>query len=123
VPFILDGAHNAEAALALAQTLRAISPHKFVLLTGMVSGHEPESFYRPLLPLIAQAEVAPIDFHRAIPAGELAGRLRRLGLHTRPHESVAAAVEAASAEGLPVLVTGSFYLVGEVGRLIGADRA
>jgi dihydrofolate synthase/folylpolyglutamate synthase len=119
--FIVDGAHNGPAAEVLAATLRAhLGDRAAVLVTGMVQGHEPESFYRPLEPWLERVVVAPIDFHRAVPPAELAARL---GPHARVAASVPEAISRAveaSAPGQAIVVTGSFYLAGEVLSALGA---
>lgn len=122
--FILDGAHNAEAAAVLAESVREIllTGEEVVLLTGMLSGHDPASFYAPLMPLVSAVHVSPIDFHRAIKPLEVANALRTATCPVEAHQSVQQAIEAAVASSSPndlILVTGSFYLVGEVGRELG----
>ncbi len=117
--WVLDGAHNGEAAEVLAETLRAELPGaRFTLITGMVRGHEPTRFYTPLVPLVDRAIVVPIDFHRAFPVEELAELMKGV-LIVEPSTSVDDAVERACLGENPILVTGSFYLVGEVGRRLG----
>ncbi len=121
---VLDGAHNAEAAVELAETMRSAFPGRScVLLTGMVAGHDVERFYRPLAGLATAVHVSPIEFNRARPSSEIAGVLRVLGMESVAHDSASGALEAAlqdgEREGL-LLVTGSFYLVGKIGNLLRA---
>jgi dihydrofolate synthase/folylpolyglutamate synthase len=120
--WVLDGAHNGEAAQVLADTLRAELPGlRFTLLSGMVRGHDPARFYAPLAPLIDRAVAVPIDFHRAYPVAELA-ELASGALEMELTSSIDEAIERALRDSNPVLVTGSFYLVGEVGRRLGLPR-
>lgn len=119
---ILDGAHNLDSAQALADTLRAERPGaKVVMLTGMLTGHEPEPFYSQFSGLVEEVVVAPIDFHRSREPDELAAELppvfRRVASRTDLSEALSLAVERCQQDGT-LLVTGSFYLVGEVGRLL-----
>lgn len=126
--WILDGAHNEEAARVLRETLTAEHPERrFTLITNMVGGHEPADFFRELDGVIERIIVAPIDFHRATAVSEMAGVLRGLfpSLPVREACTVEGAIEAAREAGAPVLVTGSFYLVGDIGRalaMVGAQR-
>ncbi|HLK14658.1 MAG TPA: cyanophycin synthetase [Fimbriimonadaceae bacterium] len=118
---ILDGAHNADSARALAATLRAESGsgRKVVLLSNMLLGHEPEAFYEPLVPLVSGAVVPPVEFHRRRAPAETAALLRGLGLEAEVAPSVPAALDRCAelaGPGGTILVTGSFYLVGEVAR-------
>jgi dihydrofolate synthase / folylpolyglutamate synthase len=128
---ILDGAHNTEAAAVLAESLvqhlwtmptsDVKARVKVVALVGMVSGHDPEGFARELAPHVDEVHLTPIDFRRTLAPDELAP-VWRDRVPTRLHESVASAWsearESAGPDGI-VLVTGSFYLLGEFGEQFG----
>lgn len=118
--FILDGAHNADAAHVLAESLRlaGFGDHTLTLLTGMLEGHEAKSFYHELKRMVKDARIVPIDFHRSRKSKELAQEIAPLFPLVRSSDSLEEALEAAARGGRPVLVTGSFYLVGEVLRLL-----
>lgn len=124
--FVLDGAHNWEASLALAIDLESDPEIRepVVLITAMLQGHDIDPFYRPLAPRVERAFVPPVDFHRSRDPQDLSSAIRQSIPQTRPCRSVSEAVQyalAACRPGQTIVVTGSFYLVGEVGRLIGAD--
>ena len=89
------------------------------MVTGMVAGHDPGSFFRWFESLVDEAFVVPIDAPRSLPTQDTAEILRRHVPSVRTVESAATgidqAVEAAGDSDI-VLVTGSFYLVGQVGR-------
>jgi dihydrofolate synthase / folylpolyglutamate synthase len=126
--FLMDGAHNPDAARVLVEGLREIadSGQTIILVTGMVAGHDPKDFYRELAPYVHSAHLVPINFHRALTTDEIANALTDLGIENRRHKTLRKGLDAAKAEagsdGL-ILVTGSFYLVGEVGRALDvADR-
>ena len=92
-----------------------------VLLTGMVAGHDPSKFYEPLAHLVEKAHVAPIQFHRALPPQDVALELRDQVASVETHASVPDALAAAARDaqsGAVILVTGSFYLVGEAARFM-----
>lgn len=111
--FILDGAHNAESAQQLRLSLdQHYQGERFTLLTGMVDGHDPEGVMAPLRDRVAQTYVAPIDFYRALPPKKLAPYCPA----PTPCTTVAEAIEGALSHKEKVLVTGSFYLVGDVLR-------
>ena len=123
--WLLDGAHNRESALALAESL-ASEKRNIVLLTGMVLGHDPEAFYRALADLSDTAIFTPIDFHRTQSPDKLAevasGMFNETLACPTLDAAMLAAIERTTEQDL-IVVTGSFYLVGEVGRLIGlGDR-
>ncbi len=125
VPMILDGAHNEPSAQVLAASLREAGYQGLTLLTGMLNGHEPREFYAPLWPLIKRVHIAPIDFFRARHVDELAAELHEALVHAErgpqrivAHARLEQALNAALAHGDPVLVTGSFYLLGDVGQAL-----
>jgi dihydrofolate synthase/folylpolyglutamate synthase len=122
--FILDGAHNPQAAEILVEILRSegFAEKSLVLLTSMVNGHESEAFYRALAPMVKQAVVGPIDFHRAQPPEKVADAANRAGIPASwfPTLDGAIAEATALAEGDPVLVAGSFYFLGDVGNRLVA---
>lgn len=125
VEFLFDGAHNEDAAKALALSLAANYPkdHRFVLVTNMVAGHDPVKFYSPLAPYIQSAHVVPIDFHRALTPEQTKAALDPLMPCVTAYDSVQDGLWEAVADsknGRSVLVTGSFYLVGEVRRALRA---
>lgn len=117
--YILDGAHNAESAELLRLTLDQHYPgRRFTLITGMVDGHDPEGVQAPIRERVARTYVAPIDFYRALPPEGLAAYVH----NGTACESVAEAITAAESHDEIILVTGSFYLVGDVLRtLAGRD--
>jgi len=113
---ILDGAHNTESMEALAETLAAEYPgQRFAAVFGMLEGHDPGPVARAVERFAEEVHLSPIDFRRTRQPEELAPYF-----HVRAiaHEEPMAAFESALASGLPVVVTGSFYLVGEVGRAL-----
>ncbi len=128
---ILDGAHNADAAAVLKESLSQYfwsrsesdvkSKPQVIMLTGMVSGHDAVSFYAPLAGTVSSAHIVPIDFHRAVSPNEIAAQISSL-ISSTAHSSIAEGLDIALKECGPedvIVVTGSFYLVGEVARFIG----
>lgn len=114
---ILDGAHNADAAQVLIKTLDQTYPGRsLVLVTNMLTGHEFDTFYDGLVERTRSVHVVPIDFIRARPVEETTQALADLFGEIHPHATVAQGIAAALSDARPdeiVLVTGSFYLVGE----------
>jgi dihydrofolate synthase/folylpolyglutamate synthase len=119
---ILDGAHNEQAARVLAESLEAaLDGCPCVLVTNMIRGHEPEAFYRELYGRVSNAHVVPIDFHRAYPPEETCRVLGELGIPAVAHSDLSSGLAAAARDAgnsAAVLVTGSFYLVGEALRIL-----
>ncbi|MCC6402426.1 MAG: bifunctional folylpolyglutamate synthase/dihydrofolate synthase [Fimbriimonadaceae bacterium] len=114
--WILDGAHNEDAARMLAASL----PEPLDVIVGMLEGHDVRAFGRALGPRVRRAFVVPIAWHRSRDARELAGELAECGWEAIPCTSIADAFARLDGTQGTVLVTGSFYLVGEVGRFLSA---
>lgn len=114
-PLLLDGAHNPEAARALAHYLRPLGP--FVLLFGVMRDKNAAGLARVLFPLAREVVLTRPPLARAAPPGRvarLAGRwARRLLSVPTPGHALALARRRARGVG-PVVVAGSLYLVGDV---------
>jgi dihydrofolate synthase/folylpolyglutamate synthase len=115
---LLDAAHNAEGAAALARALGEVAPgRRIVLVTSIVSDKDPEAILAALAPA-AQAVVATrSDNPRALSPDALATVARRhfgeVAVDAEPRAALAEARRRASAGGL-VVVCGSMFLVGEL---------
>jgi dihydrofolate synthase/folylpolyglutamate synthase len=123
---ILDGAHNADSVKVLVKSLESqIGDQKLILVTNMLSGHESNDFYAHLSNRIKRAHVVPVDFHRATPVPVMGEKLRAVFTNVTEHTTALDGLTAAAEEADPsdvILVTGSFYLVGELIRII-TDRS
>lgn len=117
---VLDGAHNPDAARNLADAVHDwFTYDRLILIMGMVKGHSIENTVSILAPLadkfIATAPSGP----RALPALEVASAAREYCSDVTTIEPVPAAVHCALESAGPndlILVTGSFYTIGEVPR-------
>lgn len=122
VEVIVDGAHNVDSARALCETLDERGLDRLVLVVGMLNGHDAGVFIGEFAPKLVAAFATPIDFHRTMMASEVAAAAQSIGLHAPISSDSTEAFEAALVRckeaKLPMLVTGSFYLAGEVIRLI-----
>jgi len=118
---VLDGAHNGIAAAALHGPIAALRAQhniqRLLLVIGMVGGHDPVEVLAPFAPDAAHIYVCQPDWKRAQPAEEIAAAALRFTPNVTIIHNVAEAVQAAVADAGPgdlILVTGSFYTVGEV---------
>ncbi len=136
---ILDGAHNAEAAQALASALRELEGEVGVLIVGMSREKDSAAIIEALAPLARQVIITAASHSpRAFATEELVGKARdalsnstgaaprsggegkgEVGLSTQatPTAALAAAV-AQSAPGQTVVIAGSLFLVGEVRNIM-----
>ena len=71
--FIIDGAHNAEGAQALAKTLSDYFPEKKkIFIVGVFKDKDYQSMIKAVLPIAAMFIVITPESERALPAGDLA---------------------------------------------------
>lgn len=116
---VLDGAHNPEATLALARTLREEMPAAgWTLVIGAFRDKDIYSMLAPFGGLVDQAIATAADHERAAEPSDLVVALERVlpGIPVTWVRPVSAAVELAkewSGNEGAVLVTGSFYVAGE----------
>lgn len=117
---VLDGAHNEMAAQALAGPVRALCAARHIkrvfLVIGMLNGHAPEGVFAALAPLAERIYICQPRWKRALPAEELAQVARQFCNNVvvipAVEEAARTAIKSADATDL-VLITGSFYTVGE----------
>jgi dihydrofolate synthase / folylpolyglutamate synthase len=118
---VLDGAHTPLAVTRLLSSFRAVFPEEAVLLFGSVAGKNPRGMAEILAPAFPRVIVStPGTFKESAPE-EVAAIFRGLNPATTlvkdPAEALRAAREA-SGGTRPILVTGSFYMVSEIRRLL-----
>lgn len=122
-PVLIDGAHNPQAAAALAGELREGSVTEgrgLVLVMGIMGDKDIKGIMEPLLPLAREVIFTAPGYARAAPPSLLARCARELGFaHPRTAGSVREALDMARASGGLVLVTGSFYTIGEAKEALG----
>lgn len=111
VRLILDGAHNPPAVRALVQEVEA-----YHLLFGAFPRKDVKGMLRLLLP-----KARSVRFARA-GEGALGPELGE-PFFEDPGEALHHALEGAKEDGLPVLATGSLYLVGTLLAVLGQDPA
>lgn len=117
---VLDGAHNPDAARNLAEALREwFDFDRLILVMGMVRGHSVEEVVGILAPLADRFIATSPRSERAIPATMVADAARShcadVSVVEPVSEAVRRALESAGENDL-ILVTGSFYTIGEVPR-------
>jgi dihydrofolate synthase/folylpolyglutamate synthase len=146
-PVLLDGAHTERSIAELCRTACSVRPERDrrVAVFGAVSGKNHEAMLRLLIERFGAIIIARPGTFKQSDTGALVTLCRRLGghcaLHTEPADALTAARNALASdegalssaeralsatapspgEGL-IVVTGSFYLVGEVRALLHTDR-
>ncbi len=123
-PLILvDGAHNADGVVALAESLEEEYPTtRWQLVLGVMGDKNVEAMVASLAPLIAGVITTAPESERAVAPSALADRIRGLvEVPVLEADDVELALDMARAEAGQdgaVLVAGSLYLVGEARALL-----
>jgi len=143
---IVDSCHNPESGRALANVLRDHLPvlrsanrrspsaarhsPKIVLVYGSLSGKLVAETVVPLAPYVEQAVLVQPDNPRAMPLAELESVFTDLSIPYVTADSVPAALSVARTSyfvlrpsSFPIVIAGSFYLAGEVLKVLGPSRA
>ena len=113
--WLLDVAHNPQAAGYLAQRLKR-EQRPVRLVVGLLADKDTEGFAEPLRALDATWHAVGIEGGRGLSARELAQRFERAGIkHVSRSSSVAGALARERASAHPgdlIVVCGSFHVVG-----------
>jgi len=113
---VLDGAHNEDAARALASALPEIFPEtRRIVVLGMLGPRDPEEVIKEIVSLHPEVVICcTLASERAITSHELAQTVQTHGVESEiasdPTEAIERALVLSSEEDL-ILVTGSFYLL------------
>lgn len=119
---LLDGAHNPDGAAALAAALAELHPGRPAeLVFGVLDDKDLAGMLAALAGAARRLHLVAPDTARARPPAEVQALARQAGLAAHVHGGVgeALACARAAAEGAPVVVAGSLYLVGEARALLG----
>ncbi len=117
----LDGAHNADGARALAETLVALeekAPRPLVLVCATMARKDAAEILRPFAGLAQELLAVPLAHEGSRPPAELAAAARKLGIAAAVAGSLDETLGyiAARRWAVPprILIIGSLYLAGEV---------
>jgi dihydrofolate synthase/folylpolyglutamate synthase len=117
---LLDAAHNADGAVALADYLRRWYPAGLPLVIGVMRDKDVDAILAILLPWVSSVVVTQAPTWRALPAEDLAARVLRLAPAGLPPAAVEVevdperAIERALRTSPTVCVAGSIFLAGAV---------
>jgi dihydrofolate synthase/folylpolyglutamate synthase len=123
-PLLLDGAHNAAGARALAEYLRGRG--EVVLLFGAMSDKDIAEMAGAVFPLARAVVLTRVDMERAADPEELARRAGPVAESAEREPDIPRALARArtlARPGATVVVAGSLYLVGGVLALLQAEGA
>ena len=115
---LLDGAHNADSAEKLAESvLSYFNYNKLWLLVGMTSGKDVTGFFEALLPLCAGICITQANNPRALAAADLAKQIEHLAANVTISPNLEDGLKQLEAKAAPsdlICVTGSLYIVGDL---------
>lgn len=119
---VLDGAHNAAAAEALAAALpETFAGDRLHLVIALFADKDLQGIVRALAPLADVGYATAVEGVRARPADEVAAALSAADVPTETFGSVVEALDAAkkaASEDDLILVTGSLYTVADARRAL-----
>jgi dihydrofolate synthase/folylpolyglutamate synthase len=125
---LIDGAHNPSAAVALSRALENTflkQYKKIIFVLGIMGDKDIEGIMKPLLPLASKIILTSPNYERAATPQKLAAIATSLGFpNVRTAPTVKDAVEMAESLSKAlhdslIVVTGSFYTIGEAKECIG----
>ncbi len=120
----LDGGHNPDGGRAIAAALADLEervPRPLVLIAGMLVSKDCDGFLHNFAGLARRLIAVPVPgAEKSVPAADLAGRARDIGLSATSRDTLEDALEAVRKLELDppprILITGSLYLAGEALR-------
>ena len=111
--FILDGAHNPDAARRLAETWRAeYGERRTSVILGVLRDKDARGICGELAAVAEQFLLVPVRSPRTMPVEDLL-EISRAWRPSRAFGSLGAAISAVPRVETPALITGSLFLMGE----------
>jgi dihydrofolate synthase/folylpolyglutamate synthase len=118
---LIDAAHNAAGARALAAHLLAVAPGGVTLVFGAMQDKAITEMLSALAPVVVSVVCTAAPNPRAMTADELVLLASSLGLRAEAIPDPVSAVGHACASGGPVVVAGSIFLIGPVREWLARD--
>jgi len=119
-PLIIDGAHTPESVLLCAETFCALYGEGGILLFGCAADKNAAAMADILLPRFSQIIITtPGNFRTSSPEKVFFAFSSNKTLFLKDtHEAIQQALETGEKGNLPILCTGSFYLIAEIRNFI-----
>lgn len=114
---ILDGAHNVASIKALGKTIRKIYNKKVLLVFSCLSNKDVRGMLKAIKPIVKKIYPTEISYIRKTPLDEIKKAIMQTGMEMADttgvvEKDIKIAIKDASKADI-IIVTGSFYLVGE----------
>ena len=114
-PFILDGGHNPQCAMALTEAIQEYLPgQKAVFIMGMLADKDYENVIDIVSPYACEFITLTPDSPRALSAEMLAEKIHEKGGKAEAAKDALEAILQADKTGKPVIAFGSLYMAGEI---------
>ncbi len=118
---ILDGAHNPHAAAQLVRTWQELrGPEKAQVILGMMRDKDVAHFCATLAPIASSVRTVAVQNDRSLSSNELA-EIWRTAVPDIPVQTATSLSDTLGSSGVPLLVTGSLFLIGETLAHLRAD--
>ena len=129
VRYILDGAHNSHAVRRLVETLRDYYPGvRFHCVFGALKDKDVGEMLKLMAPYVSHWHITKTPYPRFRDLDDLKSELSNLGLNvasegelSREYLDQVSATAFTDIEKVPVLVTGSLYMIGETVQALKDD--
>ncbi len=129
VRYILDGAHNSHAVRRLVETLAEYYPDtKFHCVFGALKDKDVGEMLKLMAPFVSHWHITKTPYPRFRELDDLRSELSNLGLKVASEGELSrnfldqvAEIASADNENIPVLVTGSLYMIGETVQALKDD--
>lgn len=129
VRYILDGAHNSHAVRRLVETLAEYYPGtRFHCVFGALKDKDVGEMLKLMAPFVSHWHITKTPYPRFRELDDLRSELSNLGLKvaregelSRKFLDQVAEIASADNENIPVLVTGSLYMIGETVQALKDD--
>ncbi len=129
VRYILDGAHNSHAVRRLVETLAEYYPGvKFHCVFGALKDKDVGEMLKLMAPFVSHWHITKTPYPRFRELDDLKSELSNLGLNvssegelSRNYLDKVSSIAVSDNEKIPVLVTGSLYMIGETVQALKDD--
>lgn len=130
-PILIDGAHNPDSANALASTLKKVFKQiysEFIIIFGIMNDKDVEGIMRPFLSIATDVIVTSPAYDRAASPERLYKIANSIGFkkvhktkNTKDAIMLAEKIWSYKFSKTLIIITGSFYTIGEVKEFFGGD--
>ncbi|HEY9061421.1 MAG TPA: folylpolyglutamate synthase/dihydrofolate synthase family protein [Pseudobacteroides sp.] len=116
--FIIDGAHNKEGALMLADNLKKYFPGKdIIFIIGVLKDKDYKAIIEPVIPIASEFVTVKPENERGMTAQELAvilrGYCKDVNVSDKIEEAILYSIKKVSTKGI-ICAYGSLYYIGEI---------